>query len=80
MKCNLLTEDIIPEYSVDSHINRAEQFDTFTKMITFHPKIGKVRWQNTEKGLGKVSFEIKKKKCELSHFWSGPPPPKKCEM
>ena len=22
----------------------------------------------------------KKKKCELSHFWSGPPPPKKCEM
>ena len=31
-------------------------------------------------GLGKFSF--KKKKCEITHFWSGPPPhtpPRKCE-
>ena len=29
--------------------------------------------------LGKFSLEKKKKKCELSPFWSSPPPPKKCE-
>ena len=54
MRCDLLTEDIIPEYSVDSHIHRAEQLDTFTKMITFHPEISKVRWQNAKEEI----FEI----------------------